>query len=79
MKFARLIVLSLPLLLSACSSMLANQGVKNLKAKCAEQGKQFVEDKVEKNEYIVASSATVSGRCVGADDPDYVAPKQDAR
>ena len=36
-------------------------------------GKQFVKTDSKKNEAIVVASATVTGECVGPEDPRYVA------
>jgi hypothetical protein len=54
--------------------MLADQALKDAQAKCAELGKQFVEDTVDKTELVVVSAAKVSGHCVGPGDPDYRSP-----
>jgi hypothetical protein len=55
--------------------MLATQVLKEAQQNCAAQGKQFVQDKVEKHDNPIYSSASVSGHCVGPGDPGYVAPK----
>ena len=60
--------------LSGCSTMLANQALKDAQAKCVAQGKQFVQDSVEKQDNPIYSSAEVSGHCAGPGDPGYVAP-----
>ena len=62
-------------LLSGCSAMLANQVLKEAQQKCASQGKQFVQDNLEKHDNPIYSSAEVSGHCAGPGDPGYVAPK----
>jgi hypothetical protein len=64
------------LALGGCADMAANMALKDAQAKCGKDGKQFVQDKVEKTELIVVSGAQVSGHCVGPGDPGYVPPKQ---
>jgi len=60
--------------LAACSTVLANQALHDAEKRCAADGKQFVQEKVEKGEYLVVSTATVSGHCAGPGEPGYVAP-----
>lgn len=55
--------------------MLADNAVKQGQSKCAAQGKQFVQDNVEKHDNPIYSSAEVTGHCAGPGDPGYVAPK----
>jgi hypothetical protein len=64
----------LVLLLAGCSTILADDAERKLRAQCEAEGKQFVLTKVEKNEGIVVSSAMVSGHCVGPGDPGYIPP-----
>jgi len=68
--------LTCALSLGACADMAANMALKDAQAKCARQGKQFVQDKLEKTELIVVSGAQVSGHCAGPGDPGYVPPKE---
>jgi len=63
------------LALVGCADMAADMAVRDAQAKCAKEGKQFVQDKVDKTEMIVVSAAQVSGRCVGPGDPGYVPAK----
>ena len=63
------------LALAGCANMAADMAISDAQAKCAKEGKQFVQDKVEKTEMIVVSAAQVSGHCVGPGDPGYVPPK----
>jgi len=63
------------LLLSGCSGMLAGKALKDAQAQCAAKGMQFVQDSKELHDNPIYSSAAVSGRCVGPDDPAYVKPK----
>jgi hypothetical protein len=55
--------------------MLEGQALKTVQAQCAAKGMQFVQDTKELHDNPIYSSATVSGRCVGPDDPAYVKPK----
>ena len=61
--------------LAGCSGMLADNAVQQGQKKCAAQGKQFVQDDVEKHDNPIYSSAEVTGHCAGPGDPGYVAPK----
>ena len=74
MKKICILVLMLPLL-GGCSGMLAQQALKDAQTQCAAKGMQFVQDKVEKQDNPIYSSASVAGRCVGPGDPAYVPPK----
>ncbi|MEJ1970796.1 MAG: hypothetical protein WDN03_19530 [Rhizomicrobium sp.] len=74
MKAIYVALLGALLLLAGCSTILADQIIKDAQKKCAADGKQFVQDKVEKGEYVVVSTASVTGHCVGPGDPAYVAP-----
>lgn len=64
------------LTLAGCADFAANVAIRDAQAKCAKEGKQFVQDKVEKTEMIVVSAAQVSGHCAGPGDPGYVPPKE---
>jgi hypothetical protein len=64
------------LALAGCADMAANMATREAQAKCAKEGKQFVQDKVDKTEMIVVSAAQVSGHCVGPGDAGYIPPKE---
>lgn len=61
--------------LGACSYIAKDMAREDLKAQCAKQGKQFVEQKSSQTELLVAGSASVSGICVGPGEPGYVPPE----
>jgi hypothetical protein len=65
-------------MLSACATYLEEGATKNAAAQCEAMGKQFVKTGSKKNEAIVVSSATVTGECVGPEDPRYVAETSDS-
>ena len=58
--------------LSGCADFAANMALRDAQARCAKEGKQFVQEQVKKTELVVVSSAQVSGHCVGPGDPGYV-------
>ena len=64
------------LALAGCANVAADMALRDAQAGCAKEGKQFVQDKVDKTEMIVVSAAQVSGHCVGPGDPAYVPPKE---
>lgn len=64
-------------MLSGCATYLEEGATKNAAAQCEAMGKQFVKTSSKKSEAIVVASATVTGECVGAEDPRYVAETSD--
>ncbi|MBO9503740.1 hypothetical protein J7348_03800 [Qipengyuania flava] len=60
-------------MLSGCATYLEEGATKNAAAQCEAMGKQFVKTDSKKKEAIVVASATVTGECVGPEDPRYVA------
>lgn len=59
-------------MLSGCATYLEEGATKNAAAQCEAMGKQFVKTDSKKTEAIVVSSATVTGECIGPEDPRYV-------
>ncbi len=76
MRIVGILGMTAAMVLSGCADMAADMAVREAQAKCAKEGKQFVQDKVDKTEMIVVSAAQVSGHCVGPGDPGYVPPKE---
>jgi hypothetical protein len=74
MRIAGILGVTAALALAGCANMAADMAVRDAQAKCAKEGKQFVQEKVDKTEMIVVSAAQVSGHCVGPGDPGYVPP-----
>lgn len=74
MKVFRILIPLGAVALCACSTVLASSASSQLEAQCAERGMQFVETDRELNEGLVISSASVSGICVGPEDPRFVPP-----
>ena len=66
------------ILVGACSTILANNAIEQLKAQCAEKGMQFVVGETKTREGIFIASAEVSGYCVGPGDPRFVPPDSKA-
>jgi hypothetical protein len=60
--------------LSGCADFAANVALQDAQAKCAKEGRQFVQDQVKKTELIVVSAAQVSGHCAGPGEPSYLPP-----
>lgn len=60
--------------LCGCADYAANAALQDAQAKCAKEGKQFVQDQIKKTELIVVASAQVSGHCAGPGEPGYVPP-----
>ena len=73
MRTVLIAALCVPFLVG-CSGMLADNAIKQGQEKCAAQGKQFVQDNVEKHDNPIYSSAEVTGHCAGPGEPGYVAP-----
>ena len=76
MRILGILGVTAALALAGCADMAADMALRDARAKCAKEGKQFVQDKVEKTEMIVASAARVSGLCARPGDPGYVPPKE---
>lgn len=75
MQIVPILGVSAALALAGCADMAADMAIRDAQAKCAKEGKQFVQDKVDKTEMIVVSAAQVSGHCVGPGDTGYIPPK----
>ena len=60
------------LMLCGCATHLEKGATRNLEAQCAAMGRQFVKTESKKTEALVVASATVTGECIGPDDPRYV-------
>lgn len=61
--------------LFGCADFAANVALTDAQARCAREGKQFVQDGMEKTELLVVSAARVSGRCAGPGEAGYVRRK----
>ena len=62
-------------LLSGCATYAEKGATKSAADQCAAMGMQFVKTQSKKSEGIIMSTATVTGECIGPDDPRWVAPE----
>ncbi|KHL26447.1 hypothetical protein PK98_08455 [Croceibacterium mercuriale] len=57
--------------LTGCATMAQNEARSDAVAQCAARGMRFLEQSATAREGLIISTGSVSGECIGADDPRW--------